>query len=102
MISCLRVRSFRVRADLEEVTSALLANVECGFWPYARRAALDLAALLSYAAKRRLSDVELCVRGEKGAVRIAELCVSHACQGVEAAAEESAPCFKESRADGVR
>ncbi len=74
LVSELRVRSFRVRADLEQLTSALMRNVESGFWPLARRAALDLGSLLGYARKRRLADAELCVRGANAALRIADLC----------------------------
>jgi hypothetical protein len=78
-LSCLRIRSFYVRADVEELTDALLHNVECGFYIYARRAALDLSATLASAGKRRLADRELCVRGANVALRIAELCVQEAC-----------------------
>jgi len=74
MISSLRVHSYALRGQLEEVTSALQANVESGSWRFARRAALDLAGLLSQAAKRRLADRELAIRGANGALRIAELC----------------------------
>jgi hypothetical protein len=52
MVSELRVRSFAVRGQLEQVTSALQANVQCGAWRYAQRAALDLAALLTQTGKR--------------------------------------------------
>ena len=98
MLSCLRIRSFRVRAELEEVTCAMLGNVQCGFWPFARRAALDLAGMLALAANRRLADPELCVRGAKGALRVAELCVKEAaCRGVEAEASVSAQLFTEVR-----
>ena len=44
-VSGLRVRSYRVRGELEQVVSALMVNVECGFWPQAERAASDLAGL---------------------------------------------------------
>ena len=50
MISELRVRSFVLRHELEQLTSALLVNVRCGFWPLARRAAMDLGDLLAYVA----------------------------------------------------
>jgi hypothetical protein len=73
LVSSLRVRSFVLRAELEHVTSALQINVECGFLPLARRAALDLGGLLASAAKRRLADSELSVRGANAAFRIAEL-----------------------------
>lgn len=73
-ISGLRVHSYALRGQLEQVTYALQVNVECGSWRYARRAALDLSGLLGQAAKRRLADRELCVRGAQGALRIAELC----------------------------
>jgi hypothetical protein len=74
MVSGFRVRSFRLRAELEEVTVALQVNVECGFSALARRAALDLASLLASARKRRLADSELCFHGTNCALRIAELC----------------------------
>ena len=74
MVSELRVRSFALRHELEQVTSALLVNVRCGFWPLARRAAIDLGDLLAFARKRRLADPELCIRGAGGAFRVAELC----------------------------
>jgi hypothetical protein len=74
MISELRVRSFAVRYELEQLTSALLVNVRCGFWPLARRAAVDLGDLLAHARRRRLADAELCVRGSRCAFHIAQLC----------------------------
>ena len=73
LVSGLRVRSFALRAELEHVTSALMLNVRCGFWPLARRAALDLGGLLGQLRKRRLSDPELSLRGANCAFRIAEL-----------------------------
>src|SRR5262245_58313117 len=42
IICGLRVYSYVLRSQLEEVTSALQLNVESGSWRYARRAALDL------------------------------------------------------------
>ena len=92
-LSLLRVYSFAVRADIENVTSAMLANVQCGFWAYARRAALDLSGILASAGKRRLADRQLCIRGANAALRIAELCVQEACRGVESAAEAAAQRF---------
>jgi len=74
MISELRVHSFALRAELEQVTDALLVNVRCGFWLQARRAAVDLGDLLAWARKRRLADAELCIRGSNCAWLIAELC----------------------------
>ena len=76
MISELRVRSFTLRYELEQVTDALLLNVRCGFWLQARRAAVDLGDLLAWARKRRLADAELCVRGSNCAYRIFELCAT--------------------------
>ena len=73
VVSSLRVRSFSLRADLEQVTSALMVNGECGFWPLAQLAALDLSDLLRTAARRRLADPELCLRGANCAFRIADL-----------------------------
>jgi len=74
MVSSLRVYSYALRGQLEQVTSALQANVQCGSWRFARRAALDLAGLLGQAGRRRLADRELCVRGANAALHIAELC----------------------------
>ena len=74
MVSQLRVRSFTLRYQLEQVTDALLVNVRCGFWLQARRAAVDLGDLLTWSRKRRLADAELCVRGSSCAIHIAELC----------------------------
>ena len=74
LVSSLRVRSFALRHELEQVASALMVNAEFGSWPLARRAALDLAGLLSSAGKRRLADAELCIRGSRCALRIAEQC----------------------------
>jgi hypothetical protein len=73
MVSSLRVRSFALRGELEQITSALQVNVECGFWPLASRAALDLAALLRQMGRRHLADPELCERGGQAALRIADL-----------------------------
>lgn len=78
MVSSLRVRSFSVRGELEQITSALMVNIESGFWPLARRAATDLGGLLAYARQRRLADPELCIRGANCAFRIAELCAKEA------------------------
>ena len=79
LASELRVRSFALRHELEQVTSALMVNVECGFWSLAERAALDLAAVLSEARKRRLADAALCVRSADLALRIAALCAPEVC-----------------------
>ena len=74
MVSELRVRSFALRHEIEQLTSALLVNVRCGFWPLARRAAIDLGDALAFAGKRRLADAERCLRGSRCAFRIAQLC----------------------------
>lgn len=74
MVSQLRVRSFTLRHQLEQVTEALLVNVRCGFWLQSRRAAVDLGVLLAWSRKRRLADADLCVRGSNCAIHIAELC----------------------------
>jgi hypothetical protein len=71
MVSSLRVRSFSLRWQIERVTTALLTNVECGFWLLAEHAARDLGDLLAE-ARRRLADAELCDRGSNCAWRIAE------------------------------
>jgi hypothetical protein len=75
LISSLRVRRFSLRHELEQVTSALVTNVECGFWPLARRAALDHSGTLSL-ARRRVAEAELCGRGAHAAERVAELCAA--------------------------
>ena len=76
LVSRLRVHSFTLRAQLEHVTCALQVNVQCGFSPLARRAALDLAGLLGYVARRHFADEDLCLRGANCADRIAELLAS--------------------------
>ncbi len=73
MVSELRVHSFALRHELEQLTSALLVNIRCGFSPLARRAAIDLGDALVFAGKRRLANAELCLRGSSCAFRIAEL-----------------------------
>lgn len=78
MISELRVRSFAVRHELEQLTDALLVNVRCGFWLLAERAAVDLGDLLAHARRRRLADADLCWRGSRCARHIAELCAREA------------------------
>ncbi len=74
LVSELRVRSFAVRYEFEQVTSALMRNVECSFWAQARCAALDLSGVLTLARRRRQADAELCYRGANAALRIAEMC----------------------------
>jgi hypothetical protein len=78
MASRLRIHSFSLRAEIEHVTSALLVNVECGFWSLARRAALDLAVLLVQSRKRRLANADLCFRAANAAFRVADLCAKEA------------------------
>jgi hypothetical protein len=73
MLSGLRIRSFALRGQIEHVTSALMVNVDCGFWPLARRAALDPGGLLASVGKRRFADPELCIHGANCALRIADL-----------------------------
>ena len=73
-ISLLRVYRYSVRGQLEQLTYALQVNVECGFWSLARRAALDLSAVLTQAKKRRVADAGCCVHAANAALRIAELC----------------------------
>jgi len=72
----LRVHSFAMRHELEQVTSALQRNVESGFWALARRAALALSGTLLLARRRRFANPELCTRGADTALRIAELCAA--------------------------
>jgi hypothetical protein len=74
LVSHLRVRSFALRHELEQATSALQVNVDCAFWTLAQTAALDLAALLREARRRHLADPELSLRAANAAVRIADLC----------------------------
>jgi hypothetical protein len=74
MVSGLRVRSFSLRAQIEHVTTALLRNVDCGFWLQAQHAAIDLGDLLTELRARRMADADLCVRGSHCPFRIAELC----------------------------
>lgn len=76
MVAELRVHSFAMRHELEQVTSALQRNVESGFSGLARRAALDLSGTLLLARRRRLAEPELCSRGANAALRIAELCAA--------------------------
>jgi len=71
LVSHLRVRSFCLRHELEQATSALQVNVDCGFWALAQTAALDLGALLRGPP---LADAELCSRAANAAHRIAYLC----------------------------
>lgn len=78
MVSSLRVHSFSLRFEIERMTSALLTNVDCGFWLLAEHAAIDLGDLLAEARRRRLADPELCVRGSSCASRIAELAAKEA------------------------
>jgi hypothetical protein len=72
LVSGLRVHSFSLRHALERTMSALMINVECGFWKLARNAALDLALLLTDA--KAFAHPELCSRGCRCAQRIAALC----------------------------
>ena len=74
MVAGLRVYSYALRGQLEQVTSALQVNVASGSWPFARRAALDLATLLAVAGNRRLVDASRARRGAQCALRIADLC----------------------------
>ncbi len=74
LVSELRVRSFALCYELEQVTSALVRNVECGFWSQARRAALDLSGVLSLARRRRQADAGLCYRAANAALHIAQMC----------------------------
>jgi len=78
MVSGLRVHSYAVGGQLEQVTTALMLNVESGEWQFARRCALDLAGLLAQAEKRGQVKGSLGVRGANAALRIAELCAREA------------------------
>src|SRR5262245_66603171 len=46
MVASLPVDSYALRAQLEQVTIALQINVDGASWPYAQRAAYDLASPL--------------------------------------------------------
>ena len=74
LVAGLRVYSYAVLGQLEHVVSALQLNVESGSWSYARRAALDLATVLTVARNRRLVDASRAKRGANAALRIADLC----------------------------
>ena len=74
MVAGLRVYSYPVRGQLEQVVSALQINVTSGSWAFARRAALDLATVLTVARNRRLVDASPAKRGANAALRVADLC----------------------------
>lgn len=74
IVAGLRVYSYPVRGQLEQVLSALQINVTCGSWSFARRAALDLATVLTVARHRKLVDSSRAKRGASYALRIADLC----------------------------
>jgi len=74
IVSGLTVYSYAVRGRLEQLTFALQSNVQFGAWSYARRAALDLAALLTNAQKRGWVRDSLAVSGANYALRLADLC----------------------------
>jgi hypothetical protein len=73
-VAGLRVYSYPVRGQLENVVSALQLNVESGSWSYARRAALDLATVLSVARNRKVVDASRAKRAANAALRVADLC----------------------------
>jgi hypothetical protein len=73
-VSSLRVYSYALRGELEDVTSALQINVQRGEWRYAARAAHDLADLLARAQRRGLAAGSLAGRCAHRALSIAELC----------------------------
>jgi len=74
IVSGLTVYSYAVRGRLEQLTYALQSNVQFGAWSYARRAALDLAALLANAKKRGWVRGSLAMNGANCALRLADLC----------------------------
>ena len=74
MISELRVRSFVLRHQLEQVTDAFSSTSGAASGRWRHRAAVDLGDLLAHARRRRLADAELCVRGSRCAVHIAQVC----------------------------
>jgi hypothetical protein len=79
MVSGLVVYRYALRGQLEQVTFALLANVQSRSWSFARRAALDLAGLLAQPQKQYCGAGSRAVRGAHCALRIAELCEKGAC-----------------------
>jgi hypothetical protein len=74
MVSSLRVYSYGLRGQIEDVTAALQFNVQGGEWSFARRAAYDLADMLVQAQERGLIAGSLAGRCAGRALRIAELC----------------------------
>jgi hypothetical protein len=72
-VSSLRVYSYAVRGQLEQVVYALQSNVSGGEWFFAKRAALDLAGILALAQKRGQVKGSAAVRAANAALRIAEL-----------------------------
>jgi hypothetical protein len=74
MVSSLRVYSYPLRRELEEITAALQINVQRGEWRYAARAAYDLADLLARAQRRGLAAGSLAGQCARRALSIAELC----------------------------
>jgi hypothetical protein len=74
----LRVYSYGVRAQLEEVLTALQLNIASGSWSFARRAALDLASILSVARNRGQITGSRAFRASATALRVADLCESEA------------------------
>jgi hypothetical protein len=74
MVSSLRVYSYSLRTELEEITTALQINVQRGEWRYAARAAYDLADLLARAQRRGLAAGSLAGQCGRRALAIAEFC----------------------------
>jgi hypothetical protein len=74
IVSGLTVYSYAVRGRLEQLVHALQSNIEFGSWSYARRAALDLAALLANAKKRGWLRGSQAITGAQCALRLADLC----------------------------
>jgi hypothetical protein len=74
MVGSLRVYRYELRAELEEIISAVQINVQGGEWCFARRAAFDLADVLARAHRRRLIAGSRASRCAQLALRLADLC----------------------------
>jgi hypothetical protein len=74
LIGSLRVYRYELRAELEDIISAVQINVQAGEWSFARRAAFDLADVLARAQRRRLIAGTRASRCAELALRLADLC----------------------------
>jgi hypothetical protein len=74
LVSRITFWDFRMRSHLEVAVPAVLWNVRMGFWRFARRAATDVAGLLSFAGPKSFGPSEKCVPGANVALSIAASC----------------------------